>query len=926
MDTEDPFKSEAGCHNLQVSTGIVYRIMIPTILLWPALVFQTVQPLLEEDLWESVNDSLYRWLLNDEDEEDKNIDSQPESTGQGKSVQYTDGEKVAVILVGPKSRNALGYPVHRRHFIELLGALKEGGHPWILSDLKFDDLQAFIAPGKNKRRLSRKERRRRKELRLLDRLWLRSLKNYGRYIGSSVVKGGDSAELSFTEFSRIRKKITIPQGSLWPDPGAALSVPIRLASPLRYVQAEPVAGISGLSPVITGGQADCIATFLVAQEEEDGILPSSLLWAFAYGSRSGLVFPSGARWPFGGKQPFLLRRSEQVPWKYCLPSPSLSDRGYLKKRNIRIYELSELLKNVKSGKNRRMLFRKIFSGRVVLLSSDLSEDLSGYIKGSHPGILSALSKARHLNELLSFRSIRRNPHFSWPWLSWLPIALAGLLIPVGLAFSVVKLLLLELILLCGLLFSGIFQLWSENTLMFPLEGMGYLLASIMGTLIALLVLKIVSDRRLRRFDRLLRDRLCLCLNFEDMVISTQSVCASEFSVCKIFFLGYDQKLHEAAAGWDEARTFINQALRDHSDLDAVLRLDAGEFDQRRSMFQTVLTSLKKASAGKIKKFGESILDAKIAISHEGVRLGTLDVQLNFSSWEESSVVRMINSVQSEVTRCWARQEEHARQRIREFSSISGKVSGGILAQFLSPVLIARFDVRSPVEANLRQHLRPKPSQVTMIQADIKGITDSYGDFPVEKIVAILQRCYLNVIEEARRVAHVRLLGDSIFIFIEEKSILREGVSSADLALLLASALVRQAEKQNDRGEAMPVNFGLAIHRGEVILGNLSGDVGIEYTAIGQNVNLVARTEELTRIPKIQEMIGPDAILMTAEARNGLEFFAGADCKELILDSVGFKIRSFPMVSKLYYIDRHKAITIANRATVTRMLNPELPLV
>ena len=290
------------------------------------------------------------------------------------------------------------------------------------------------------------------------------------------------------------------------------------------------------------------------------------------------------------------------------------------------------------------------------------------------------------------------------------------------------------------------------------------------------------------------------------------------------------------------------------------------------------------------------------------------------------MIEIINALQTEVSYCWGRLEIQARQRLREFHSISEKIAGNLLGKFLSPAITNRFEFGTSIDANLRKHLKPRPAQVTMIQADIRGFTTIHGDHPADKIVSMLQQYYLNVVEDARKVAQVRLLGDSIFIFIEDKASPREGVSSADLALHLAASFVREAEKQNQSGpEAMPVNFGIAIHSGEVISGNLYGEAGVDYTVIGQNVNLVAKTEELTRIPKVHDRIGTNAIILTQEARSGLRFFATTEFSELSLDELELKVRSFSSIRKLYYLDKLASVSIANRATITRMVNPDLPL-
>ena len=50
---------------------------------------------------------------------------------------------------------------------------------------------------------------------------------------------------------------------------------------------------------------------------------------------------------------------------------------------------------------------------------------------------------------------------------------------------------------------------------------------------------------------------------------------------------------------------------------------------------------------------------------------------------------------------------------------------------------------------------------------------------------------------------------------------------------------------NAAGGAQPVRFGLALHVGEALYGNIGGGGRLDFTCIGPAVNLAARLEKLT---------------------------------------------------------------------------------
>lgn len=900
---------------MPVTKGTIYRFLLVIMVLLPAGLMQSVFPVIDDIHWESLNDKIYKILMGFQRPVPVPPDGYPSSGTKQRP-------KVAIVTVGSKSRQILGSPVHRRHFIELFGVLKESGNPWILSDLSFPKMYSDVD---NNRRMSRAERRRIKELKMMDQLWVDSLRYYKRYIGSSIFKVKDGiGETPGNVLDYLGAKILFSALPVQPKLSNMPFLNLKITEPLEHVDAMSVVGIQSLQP--EHDMVDHCIPIYFSEDNDTFVLSTSLLWAFVYASESRVLSWKGARWPQDGKQPFILKRNHNIAPVHCLNSPSVSTDQYLKERKVEILELSDVLTAGGGDKaKQRKMVKAALGGKVVLLTSDLTQDITQNAVVKQP-ILPVQLKARFLDELLTFSSLRRYPHQSYLIMSWSPLALAIIILALGLFFALGHVLIAHGLIFIGLIFFSLFQLQNLQVFLIPSQALCFLLLSLIGHLVVFFGLKYYTKKRTLAFIHQLRQKLSNCLSLDDLKVNTQSVCGAEFSVFKIFFLGADDHLHEAATSWEHAKSYINKAVREHSDLERALSYSGGEFDQKRTMFQTVLTSMKKAPSRNYRNIGEKVLSAKIAISNEELRLGTLDVQLSYFPYEEQLMIEIINALQTEVSYCWGRLEIQARQRLREFHSISEKIAGNLLGKFLSPAITNRFEFGTSIDANIRKHLKPRPAQVTMIQADIRGFTTIHGDHPADKIVSMLQQYYLNVVEDARKVAQVRLLGDSIFIFIEDKASPREGVSSADLALHLAASFVREAEKQNQSGpEAMPVNFGIAIHSGEVISGNLYGEAGVDYTVIGQNVNLVAKTEELTRIPKVHDRIGTNAIILTQEARSGLRFFATTEFSELSLDELELKVRSFSSIRKLYYLDKLASVSIANRATITRMVNPDLPL-
>ncbi len=73
---------------------------------------------------------------------------------------------------------------------------------------------------------------------------------------------------------------------------------------------------------------------------------------------------------------------------------------------------------------------------------------------------------------------------------------------------------------------------------------------------------------------------------------------------------------------------------------------------------------------------------------------------------------------------------------------------------------------------------------------------------------------------------------------------RSPAVAADAALIAADEAFRALEKQNE-GVTDPMQFGLALHIGEISYGNIGGASRLDFTAIGPAVNIAARLEALT---------------------------------------------------------------------------------
>lgn len=195
----------------------------------------------------------------------------------------------------------------------------------------------------------------------------------------------------------------------------------------------------------------------------------------------------------------------------------------------------------------------------------------------------------------------------------------------------------------------------------------------------------------------------------------------------------------------------------------------------------------------------------------------------------------------------------------------------MLAQYVSPQVLdsvmARYQDQLQAEVGAEENL-------TILFSDIRGFTALSESLPPARVVEFLNH-YFSVMSEAI-LAHDgtinKFIGDAIMAFWGAP--LRDG-RHADKALAAAMEMQRAAAGVNLWLEARglpPVQTGIGLHTGRVILGNIGSAHKLDYTIIGDNVNLASRLEGLTRkygVPIVisqatREALGTDVPCLTLD--------------------------------------------------------------
>lgn len=162
-------------------------------------------------------------------------------------------------------------------------------------------------------------------------------------------------------------------------------------------------------------------------------------------------------------------------------------------------------------------------------------------------------------------------------------------------------------------------------------------------------------------------------------------------------------------------------------------------------------------------------------------------------------------------------------------------------------------------------------EVAILFTDLRNFTPLSERCTPHEVVEILNQYFSLVVEEIHR------CGGEVDKFIGDAAMavfgLGGGTNPCQDALDAARAIRRILEVINRELAArqLPaVDNGIGLHYGQVIAGNVGSPERLEYTVIGDAVNIAARLEQLTRtLPSPLALSAEVYIRITEEARAGL---------------------------------------------------------
>jgi adenylate cyclase len=197
-----------------------------------------------------------------------------------------------------------------------------------------------------------------------------------------------------------------------------------------------------------------------------------------------------------------------------------------------------------------------------------------------------------------------------------------------------------------------------------------------------------------------------------------------------------------------------------------------------------------------------------------------------------------------------------------------EIARSALARYVSS------DLADAILTAERRFDTPATRQVAVLFADIVGFTALSERTPPDRIVALLKsfhdRCCRVVFRHGGSID--KFIGDGFLATFGAISEMPDAAARAvRCAVELQREMDRWAAKRAARGApAVPLSIGL--HYGSAVVGNTGTDERLEFTVIGDMVNIASRLEGLTRDTRCRIVVSEDCLAAAHAGASDLPAF------------------------------------------------------
>lgn len=189
---------------------------------------------------------------------------------------------------------------------------------------------------------------------------------------------------------------------------------------------------------------------------------------------------------------------------------------------------------------------------------------------------------------------------------------------------------------------------------------------------------------------------------------------------------------------------------------------------------------------------------------------------------------------------------------------------------LLPKYICHRCVSKVLEYNEKGTFGGEKSPMTIMFIDIRGFTTMSEMIGPEEAMNVLNTNYYVIVETVMlkyNGAILKFIGDGMLCAF---GMPKPGPDDAEMAILCAIELQKEINKlQKKQNENKRIKIGIGIHSGDVIMGNIGHPKRLDFTIIGDPVNLASRLEDKARSDEI--LVTEDTLDLVSDKSIKTEF-------------------------------------------------------
>jgi len=150
--------------------------------------------------------------------------------------------------------------------------------------------------------------------------------------------------------------------------------------------------------------------------------------------------------------------------------------------------------------------------------------------------------------------------------------------------------------------------------------------------------------------------------------------------------------------------------------------------------------------------------------------------------------------------------------------------------------------------NGRLELGGERKRATVLVSDVRNFTTMSEKLPPEEVVEFLNEYFSEMVSVVTKYEGTldKFIGDAILaVFGAPITHLDDAKRAVFTALEMQEKLKEFNKKRVTKGKS-EIRIGIAVHTGNLVAGNIGSEIRMEYTVVGDTVNLTSRLEPLNK--------------------------------------------------------------------------------